>query len=149
MSHKYFPAVSPSSIAVGTLFSQSAALITLVPALGSAYERAKEAETPEKLLKSNHSADELMLWSSSLVSSAARSYAVSVLLQCTGTVTKKGAASLGLLLFAVSSAQSLLLGIFRYKRPLEHVILIGAGNLFDTVGLSMVLNWWGTRPPLV
>jgi hypothetical protein len=35
--------------------------------------------------------------------------------------------------------------IFTEKRPLDTVAVGGVARVFETVGLSLFLTWWGTR----
>ena len=36
--------------------------------------------------------------------------------------------------------------VFQEKRPWEFVAVKAACGIVDTVGLSVFLTWWGTRP---
>lgn len=38
--------------------------------------------------------------------------------------------------------------VFTEKRPLDTVAVGALARVFETVGLSMFLTWWGTRPNL-
>ncbi|KAK9469471.1 hypothetical protein V1512DRAFT_269086 [Lipomyces arxii] len=145
MSTTFFPAVTPSAIALGTAFSHGTSLILSAPVFGNAYQRAKTTDTPEEFLKSKEGAGALAVYGSSLVGAAAKSYAVSALLQSTGTITHKGAMYLGLLLFAIGSVPGAFINIFQEHRPADYILAKLAGDLLDTVGLSTFLNWWGTR----
>ncbi|KAK9379890.1 uncharacterized protein V2V93DRAFT_348332 [Kockiozyma suomiensis] len=149
MSLKYFPSVTPSAIALGTAFTHGTSLVLSAPFFGSAYERAKASDTPEEFLKSKEGAGALAAWGSSLVGAAAKTYAVAAILQSTGTLTQKGAAYLGLLIFAIGTVPGAFVNIFQEKRPGEYVLVKVASDLLDSVGLAALLNWWGTRPDLV
>lgn len=35
--------------------------------------------------------------------------------------------------------------VFTEKRPLDTVAVGAVSRVFETVGLSLFLNWWGTR----
>ncbi|KAK6414382.1 hypothetical protein LTR95_017739, partial [Oleoguttula sp. CCFEE 5521] len=50
------------------------------------------------------------------------------------------------LIFFASSAPSFIAQITTEKRPLEQVAVGGLARVFETVGLSVFLTWWGTRP---
>ncbi|KAK9454823.1 hypothetical protein V1511DRAFT_370022 [Dipodascopsis uninucleata] len=148
MSMQFFPQVKPSAIALGTAFSHGSGLLLSAPVFGSAYERARKADTPEEFIKTKEAASALSVWGSSLVGSAIKTYAVSVILQSTGTLTNKGALYIGSLLFAIQTVPNLLIGVFQEKRPLDYVVAKLGSQILDTIGLSFVLNWWGTRPDL-
>ncbi|KAK9451097.1 uncharacterized protein V1518DRAFT_440544 [Limtongia smithiae] len=149
MSLKYFPSVTPSAIALGTIFTQGSQLVLAAPVFGAAYDRAKSADTPQEFLKSKENASAVAVWGSSLIGSAAKTYAVASILQSTGTITQKGACYLGILLFAVGSLPGAFISIFQEKRPLDYILIKVASDFLDTVGLSAVLNWWGTRPDVI
>ncbi|KAK7204182.1 hypothetical protein BZA70DRAFT_290727 [Myxozyma melibiosi] len=149
MSLKYFPTVTPSAIALGTAFTHATSLVLSAPFFGSAYERAKSADTPEEFLKSKEGAGAIAAWGSSLAGAAAKTYAVAAILQSTGTITQKGAVYLGVLLFAIGSVPGAFVNIFQEKRPGEYIFIKLASELVDSVGLAAVLNWWGTRPDIV
>ena len=36
--------------------------------------------------------------------------------------------------------------VFQERRPVEMVAVKAAVAMFDTVGLSLFLTWWGTNP---
>ncbi|KAK9244782.1 hypothetical protein V1506DRAFT_540315 [Lipomyces tetrasporus] len=146
MSLKFFPSVTPSAIALGTAYSHGASLLLSASVFGSVYDRVKTSDTPEEFVKSKEAAGALAVWGSSVVGSAAKTYAVAALLQSTGTVTNKGAIYLGTLLFAISTVPGAFVNVFAEKRPLDYVLAKIIGELLDTVGLAAVLNWWGTRP---
>ncbi|KAK9236396.1 hypothetical protein V1525DRAFT_407213 [Lipomyces kononenkoae] len=149
MSLKYFPPVSPSAIALGTAFSHGTSLLLSAPIFGSAYDRTKTIDTPEEFIKSKEAAGALAIWGSSLIGSAAKTYAVAALLQSTGTITQRGAIYLGGLLFAIGTVPGAFVNVFAEKRPLEYILVKIVSELLDTVGLAAVLNWWGTRPDTV
>merc|ERR1712227_1180310 len=57
----------------------------------------------------------------------------------------KEAASLGTLIFFASSAPSFIAQITTEKRPMEQVAVGALARVFETVGLSVFLTYWGTR----
>ncbi|KAK9475612.1 hypothetical protein V1514DRAFT_339742 [Lipomyces japonicus] len=146
MSLKFFPAVKPSAIALGTVFSHGVSIVLAAPIFGTTFQRARVADTPEEYLKSKEAASAAAIWGTSLAAAAAKAYAVSVILQSTGTLTNKGAIYIGSLLFAVSSGPALLANIFTEQRPGDYIFAKLASSLLDNIGLSFILNSWGTRP---
>jgi len=87
----------------------------------------------------------LPTWGSSLVGSALQSYGVGALINATGTLTYKGAAYLGGLIFLASSAPSIVSQVLTEKRPLDTIAVGALGRVFETIGLSLFLTYWGTR----
>lgn len=79
-------------------------------------------------------------------------------------MTYSGAACLGSLIFFASTAPSVsytkfillyyfipeqlkvISQVFVEKRPLDTVAVGALTRAIDTVGLSLIMNWWGTRP---
>merc|ERR1711925_34651 len=95
-----------------------------------------------EFVKSKEAASAAAAYGTSLVGSAIQSYGVGALINATGTLSYKGAAYLGSLIFFASSAPSFIAQIFTEKRPLD----TGAvARIFETVGLSLFLTWWGTH----
>lgn len=158
------PPVKPSAIAMGTFFTHTASLGILAPVFGDTYHRAQAANSKEEFIKSKEAAGAAAAWGSSLVGSAVQTYGVAALINATGTLTYKGAAYLGTLIFFASSAPSVCLinafpsisyarlpflqfisQIFTEKRPLDTVAVGAVSRVFETVGLSLFLTWWGTR----
>ncbi|KAL3473738.1 Mpp10 protein-domain-containing protein [Aspergillus californicus] len=139
------PAVKPSAIAMGTVFTHTASLGILAPVFGDTYHRAQAANSKEDFFKSKEAAGAAAAWGSSLVGSAVQTYGVAALINATGTLSYKGAAYLGSLIFFASSAPSFLSQIFTEKRPLDTVAVGAVARVFETVGLSVFLTWWGTR----
>lgn len=120
------PPVKPSAIALGTLFNHAASLAILGPVFGDTYHRAQAANSKEEFVKSKEAASAAAAWGTSIVGSAVQSYGVGALINATGTLSYKGAAYLGSIIFMASSAPSFIAQIFTEKRPL------------DTVGVGMV-----------
>ncbi|GMF80942.1 unnamed protein product [Aspergillus oryzae] len=100
------PPVKPSAIALGTFFTHTASLGILAPVFGDTYHRAQAANTKEEFIKSKEAAGAAAAWGSSLVGSAMQTYGVAALINATGTLSYKGAAYLGSLIFMASSAPS-------------------------------------------
>ncbi|ODH27305.1 hypothetical protein ACO22_04232 [Paracoccidioides brasiliensis] len=140
-----FPPVKPSAIALGTVFNHVASLGVLAPVFGDTYHRAQAANSKEEFFKSKETASAAAAWSSSLVGSAVQTYGVAALINATGTLTYKGAAYLGSLIFFASSAPSFISQVVTEKRPLDTIAVGAVARVFETVGLSLFLTWWGTR----
>lgn len=100
------PPVKPSAIALGTVFNHVASLAILGPVFGDTYHRAQAANSKEEFLRSKEAASAASAWGTSLVGSALQSYGVGALINATGTLSYKGAAYLGSLIFLASSAPS-------------------------------------------
>lgn len=100
------PPVKPSAIALGTIFTHTASLGILAPVFGDTYHRAQAANSKEEFIKSKETAGAAAAWGSSLVGSAVQTYGVAALINATGTLSYKGAAYLGTLIFFASSAPS-------------------------------------------
>ncbi|MCJ1454990.1 hypothetical protein MMC28_005343 [Mycoblastus sanguinarius] len=141
----YLPPVKPSAIALGTVFSHAVSLAILAPVFGDTYHRAQAANSKEEFLKSKEAAGAAAAWGSSIVGSAIQSYGVGALLNATGTLSYKGAAYMGSLIFMASSAPSFISQIFTEKRPLDTVAVGALARVFETVGLSLVLTYWGVH----
>lgn len=166
LHHIDLPPVKPSAIALGTIFTHTASLGILAPVFGDTYHRAQAANSKEEFIKSKEAAGTAAAWGSSLVGSAVQTYGVAALINATGTLSYKGAAYLGTLIFFASSApgvrsQSILpynplrnssdkyiqvvSQVFSEKRPLDTIAVGAVSRVFETVGLSLFLTWWGTR----
>ncbi|KAJ9157188.1 DUF1761-domain-containing protein [Coniochaeta hoffmannii] len=145
MSLHYLPPVKPSAIALGTIFNHGVELAVLSPLFGATYQRAKAANSKEEFARSKEASSAAVAWGSSLVGSALQSYGIGALINATGTLSYKGAAYLGALIFAATSAPGFLTQLVTEKRPLETVGLNVLAKLFETVGLSIFLTYWGTR----
>jgi Protein of unknown function (DUF1761) len=100
------PPVKPSAIALGTVFNHVASLAVLGPVFGDTYHRAQAANSKEEFIRSKEAASAAAAWGTSLVGSAVQSYGVGALINATGTLSYKGAAYLGSLIFMASSAPS-------------------------------------------
>merc|ERR1712169_86457 len=127
MSLHYLPPVKPSAIALGTIFNHAASLAVLGPVFGDTYHRAQAANSKEEFVKSKEAASAAAAYGTSLVGSAIQSYGV------------------GSLIFFASSAPSFIAQIFTEKRPLDTVAVGAVARIFETVGLSLFLTWWGTH----
>ncbi|KAI1462521.1 DUF1761-domain-containing protein [Annulohypoxylon moriforme] len=145
MSLHYLPPVRPSAIALGTVFNHGIELAVLTPLFGQTYQRAKQANTKEEFLRSKEASSAAVAWGTSLVGSALQSYGVGALINATGTLSYRGAAYLGALIFAATSAPTYLAQLLTEKRPVDTVAVGATSKILETVGLSLFLTWWGTR----
>lgn len=141
----YLPPVKPSAIALGTAFNHAISLAVLGPVFGDTYRRAQQANTKEEFFKSKEAATAAATWGSSLAGSAIQTYGVGALINATGTLTYKGAAYLGSLIFMATAAPSIVSQFVTEKRPLDTVAVGALARVLETVGLSMFLTYWGTR----
>ncbi|KAF2223290.1 hypothetical protein BDZ85DRAFT_261327 [Elsinoe ampelina] len=141
----YLPPVKPSAIALGTIYNHAVSLAVLTPLFGETYRQAQAANSKEEFFKSKEAASAGIAWGSSLVGSAVQSYGVGALINATGTLTYKGAAYLGTLVFFASSAPSFIAALTTEKRPLDQVAVGVVARVLETVGLSVFLTYWGTR----
>ncbi|OCL04015.1 DUF1761-domain-containing protein [Glonium stellatum] len=141
----YLPPVKPSAIALGTIFNHAISLAVLGPVFGDTYRQAQAANSKEEFFKSKEAATAAASWGSSLVGSAVQSYGVGALINATGTMTYKGAAYMGSLIFMASAAPSIVSQIVTEKRPLDTIAVSALARVFETIGLSMFLTYWGTR----
>ncbi|GAB1731255.1 DUF1761-domain-containing protein [Hortaea werneckii] len=141
----YLPPVKPSAVALGTVYNHAISLAVLGPVFGDTYRQAQAANTKEEFFKSKEAASAAAAWGTSLIGSGVQSYGVGALLNATGTLSYKGAAYMGGLIFMASSAPSFIAQIFTEKRPLDTVAVGALARVFETVGLSMFMTWWGTR----
>jgi hypothetical protein len=91
---------------MGTIFTHTASLGILAPVFGDTYHRAQAANSKEEFIKSKEAAGAAAAWGSSLVGSAVQTYGVAALINATGTLSYKGAAYLGSLIFMASSGPS-------------------------------------------
>jgi hypothetical protein len=139
------PAVKPSAIALGTVFNHAAELAVLTPLFGQTYQRAKASNTKEEFLRSREATGAAIAWGTAFVGSGLQAYGVGALINATGTLSYKGAAYLGGLIFAATSAPTFISQLFVEKRALEQVGVSVLAKLFETVGLSVFMTWWGTR----
>jgi len=137
--------VKPSAIALGTIFTHTASLGILAPVFGDTYHAAQASNSKGEFVKSREAAGAAAAWGSSLAGSAIQTYGVAALINATGTLTYKGAACLGSLIFFATAAPSFIAQMFTEKRPLDSVAVGIVSRVFETVGLSMFLTWWGTR----
>jgi len=141
----YLPPVKPSAIALGVVFNQVSSAAVLAPIFGDAYQRAKAADSKEEFFKSKETATAAASWGSSILGSAIQTYGVAALINATGTLSYKGAAYLGSLVFFATSGPTVVAAVVTEKRPLDVVAIGTLTRLFETVGLSLFLTYWGTR----
>ena len=137
--------MKPSAIALGTFFNHGVELAVLSPLFGQTYQRAKAANTKEEFVRSKEASSAAVAWGTTLVGSALQAYGVGALINATATLSYKGAAYLGSLIFAATAAPGILAQVFTEKRPLDTVGVGAAAKILETVGLSVFLTWWGTR----
>ncbi|KAL1896427.1 Nuclear envelope morphology protein 1 [Ceratocystis pirilliformis] len=140
-----FPKVKPSAILLGTVFNHATEMAVLSPIFGETYKRAKVSNTKEEFMKSKEASGAAIVYSSSLVGSALQSYGVGALINATGTLSYTGAAYLGGLVFLATSAPGYISQLFAERRPLDTVGVSVAAKLVESLGLSLLLTWWGTR----
>jgi hypothetical protein len=101
-----FPAVKPSAIALGTIYTHGIELAVLSPLFGQTYQRAKASGTKEEFVKSDEATSAAVAIGTTFVGAALQSYGVGALINATGTLSYKGAAYLGALIFAATAAPS-------------------------------------------
>jgi hypothetical protein len=116
------PPVKPSAIALGTAFNHAVSLAVLGPVFGDAYRRAQQANSKEEYFHSKEAATAAASWGSSIVGSAVQTYGVGALINATGTLTYKGAAYLGSLIFMASAAPSVRHPIFTCYDAISNIM---------------------------
>ena len=99
----YLPPVKPSAIALGTAFTYATSLAVMTPLFGETYRKVKSSSSKEEFLHSKEATSAATAYGSTLVGSAIQTYGVAALLNATGTLSYKGAAYLGALVFAATS----------------------------------------------
>ncbi|KAI9848162.1 MAG: hypothetical protein M1837_000836 [Sclerophora amabilis] len=117
----------------------------MAPVFGDTYHRAQKANSSEEFIKSKEATSAAAAYGSSLVGAGIQSYGTGALINATGTLSYKGAAYLGSLIFMASSAPTFIAQVVQEKRPLDTVAVGALARVFETVGLSIFLVWWGTR----
>ncbi|PWW78665.1 DUF1761-domain-containing protein [Tuber magnatum] len=142
----YLPSVKPSAVALGTLFTHTANLAVMSPLFGEAYHKAMKADSKSEFAKSKEAIKSATLMGSSLVGSSVQTYAVAALLNHSAALSYKGAAYVGALVFAVTSAPAVVSQLFQERRPAEYIAVRATAGLVETVGLAVFLTWWGIRP---
>jgi len=151
MSVHYLPPVKPSAIAIGTIFTQLAQTAVLAPLFGDRLDRARKQNSTQNFLHSKEAKTGAALFGATLVGSGLQTYAMAALLTTTGTLSYKGAAYLGSLVYLTTSLGGTIGGILGFgdpsSRPADATeIVAGAvASIADTVGLAIILNWWGVR----
>ncbi|KAJ8606795.1 hypothetical protein MRB53_040721 [Persea americana] len=126
----YLPPVKPSAIALGAAYSHAISLAVMGSPLGDAYTRAQKANSSEEFFKSREAASAAASWGSSIVGSCVQAYGMGALINATGTLSQKGAAYLGLVVFMASSAPSLITQFFVEARPTEAIVIGGVSRAF-------------------
>ncbi|OLL26875.1 UPF0591 membrane protein [Neolecta irregularis DAH-3] len=141
----YFPTIRPTALLVGCIADFAAASLIQGPIAGATWDRAMRADKNSEFWRNNQNQNAVATYGASFISSVVQSYAIAALINLTGTVTYKGAASLGVLVFAATSVPSAASALYYEARPLEYVLIKAAGHIVSTVGLTTVLVAWGTR----
>lgn len=93
--------------------------------------------------KTKEAQSAVSIYSASLVSSGFQTYCISALLQLTGTVSYKGTAYLGLIVFGATSVPGVVSSMFAERRPVEYTAIKSVTGLIQTVGLGLVLTAFG------
>lgn len=96
--------MKPSAIALGTIFNHGIELAVLGPVFGQTYNRYKLSNSKEEFARSKEASGAAAAWGTSFVGAALQSYGVGALINATGTLSYKGAAYLGSLIFAATAA---------------------------------------------
>ncbi|KAL9106393.1 MAG: hypothetical protein Q9227_008594 [Pyrenula ochraceoflavens] len=141
----YLPPVKPSAIALGTVFSHAADLAVMAPLFGDTYQRAKNSNSKEEFIKSKEAASAGAAYGSSLIGAGLQTYGVAALINATGTLSYKGAAYLGGLVFLATASPGIIGQVAVESRPIDEVAVGVVSRIVDTIGLSMFLTYWGTR----
>ncbi|BFZ59819.1 hypothetical protein YB2330_000840 [Saitoella coloradoensis] len=151
LSHNlnYFPAVKPSALILGTLFEHVSSFIVYGPLFGQTWQKAMSTDKNSEFWASKETKSALTIYSSSLVSSITQTYAIAALINLSGTVTYKGAAQLGALIFMAQTIPQVVMSVVQEKRPRELTLTRVVTGLVQTVGMSLVLVGYGTRRALV
>jgi len=76
----------------------------MAPLFGDTYHRAKAADSSEEFFKSKEAATAAASWGSTIIGSGVQTYGTAALINATGTLSYKGAAYLGSLIFFASAA---------------------------------------------
>lgn len=97
------------------VFTQASTAAVLAPLFGDTYHRAKAADTKEEFFKSKETATAAASWGSSLVGSGIQTYGVAALINATGTLSYKGAAYLGSLVFFASAGPGVCASLFESR----------------------------------
>lgn len=135
------PPVKPSAIALGTVFTHTASLGILAPLFGDTYHRAQAANSKEEFIKSKEAAGAAAAWGSSLAGSSVQTYGVAALINATGTLSYKGAAYLGTLIFFASSAPSVSFPSLSFTSRNAHPICSLLARSSPRRGPSIQLPW--------
>jgi len=144
MSLEYLPSVRGTSIVIGSAFSLLSSQIVYGPVFGQIWNKAMQQDKNSEFWK-REAGPIATTYVSSIGAAVAQAYGVAALINVTGTLSYKGAAYLGGLLLLVNTAPSAVHSIFVEKRPAEFVGVKAVSQVLETVGLALVLTWWGTR----
>lgn len=96
-------------------------------------------------MRSKQASSAAVAWGTTFVGSGLQSYGVGALINATATLSYKGSACLGALIFLATSAPQYVAEVLTERRPLDTVLASVAAKLVETVGLATFLTWWGTR----
>lgn len=144
----YFPKVSPGAIALGTAYSHAVSFIVTRPVFGAAFAKAREAQDKRDIFQNQEIQSAAAVWGSSLTSSGLQTYATSALLKLTATSNYQAASYVGGLVFAVTGLPQIVSDLVLQTQSLDLVLAKIAVGLLDTVGLSLLLTWYGEGNPL-
>lgn len=108
---------------MGIVFNQVSSAAVLAPLFGDTYNRAKAADSKEEFFKSKETATAAATWGSSIVGSAIQTYGVAALINATGTLSYKGAAYLGSLVFMATYSPSV--SHAQHQHPLDKAFTDG------------------------
>ncbi|KAI5291811.1 hypothetical protein KEM54_006388 [Ascosphaera aggregata] len=146
----HFPIIRPSAIVLGIMFNEMTSLSEFCPLIRETKRRASSASSREDFLKSREASSALNAAGSTLCGSALKAYAVAALLDATRTICYKGAVYIGTMVFVASSGPAIISQIFVEKKPVKTVMASEGVRAAETIGLSLIMTWWGTRTsPLI
>ncbi|BFZ57386.1 hypothetical protein PYCC9005_004438 [Savitreella phatthalungensis] len=145
----YFPAIRPAALLVGTIYEHVTSALVYGPLFGQTWEKVMNSDKNSEFWKTKEAQSAASIYGASLISSGVQTYAISALLQLTGTVSYKGAAYLGLIVFGATSVPGIISSTFSEKRPLEYTAIKSVTALLQTVGLGVVLTAFGHRRDVI
>jgi hypothetical protein len=140
---------SKSNIQVGTIYEHVTSALVYGPLFGQTWQKVMNSDKNSEFWQSKEAQSAVTIYGTSLVSSGIQTYCISALLQLTGTVSYKGAAYLGLIVFGATSIPGVISSTFTEKRPLEYVAIKSITALLQTSGLAVVLTAFGHRRELL
>ncbi|KAI5303345.1 hypothetical protein KEM56_007648 [Ascosphaera pollenicola] len=147
---EFFPIIRPSAIVLGIMFNEAASLTEFCPLIRETSHRASSASSRGEFLKSKEASCAMGAAATTLCGSALKTYAIAALLDATRTVCCKGAVYIGTMVFVASSAPTIVSQILIEKKPVKSVMASEGIRAVETIGLSLIMAWWGTRTsPLI